>query len=84
MLGDPHITTLDGYKVTFNGWGEYILLQAPEFMLQGRVEQIVINGVKKDATYITELAMRELTNPIVQMKSTNTNELGKINFLLFF
>ena len=25
--GDPHITTLDGYTYTFNGKGEYILLQ---------------------------------------------------------
>ena len=35
--GDPHITTLDGYQYTFNGWGEYILLKVEDqFELQGR------------------------------------------------
>ena len=30
-IGDPHITTLDGRSYTFNGWGEYVLLEyAPE------------------------------------------------------
>lgn len=41
--GDPHITTLDGRTYTFNGWGEYIMLQhlssssQDSFTLQGRM-----------------------------------------------
>ena len=41
--GDPHITTLDGGAYTFNGWGEYVLLQfsppnnGNNFTIQGRM-----------------------------------------------
>ena len=80
LLGDPHFTTLDGYLVTFNGIGEYILLTSNEFMFQGRMEQVTINGERKDASYITVLAAKQL-NPgsgIVRMQATNASELGKI------
>lgn len=40
-LGDPHITTLDGYQYTFNGWGEYVLVNVEnEFVLQGRTSPV--------------------------------------------
>ena len=34
--GDPHITTLDGLKYTFNGLGEYTMINADNgsFVLQ--------------------------------------------------
>ncbi|GFN91253.1 fibrillin-1 [Plakobranchus ocellatus] len=40
-MGDPHITTLDSKRYTFNGKGEYILLQVTsiDFMLQARTDQ---------------------------------------------
>ena len=46
--GDPHITTLDGRTYTFNGWGEYILLEltpaeegnTTQFVLQGRTSPV--------------------------------------------
>ena len=36
--GDPHITTTDGRRYTFNGLGEYVLLRTnvSDFALQGR------------------------------------------------
>uniref|UniRef100_A0A803JTA1 Uncharacterized protein n=2 Tax=Xenopus tropicalis TaxID=8364 RepID=A0A803JTA1_XENTR len=43
MFGDPHISTLDGFSYTFNGLGDFILLNATDtdtsFILQGRTEQ---------------------------------------------
>ena len=38
-FGDPHLVTLDGYKYTFNGKGEFILVETmgEEFILQGRM-----------------------------------------------
>ena len=46
-LGDPHITTIDGRTYTFNGWGEYILLElipeegnTTQFVLQGRTSPV--------------------------------------------
>ena len=41
-FGDPHLVTLDGHKYTFNGKGEFILVETTDegFILQGRmVEQ---------------------------------------------
>ena len=41
--GDPHIFTLDGLKYTFNGRGEFVLLEHVDdiFVLQGRMENII-------------------------------------------
>ncbi|XP_069068700.1 mucin-4-like [Pleurodeles waltl] len=43
MYGDPHITTLDAHSYTFNGLGDYIVLNATgstsSFILQGRTTQ---------------------------------------------
>ncbi|XP_008568936.1 PREDICTED: mucin-4 [Galeopterus variegatus] len=43
MFGDPHITTLDGANYTFNGLGDFLLVQAKDenssFVLQGRTAQ---------------------------------------------
>ena len=41
-IGDPHIITLDGFKYTFNGKGEFILIDYinKRFMLQGRMVEI--------------------------------------------
>ena len=40
-FGDPHIVTLDGLKYTFNGFGEYVLIETEDdsFTLQGRMIQ---------------------------------------------
>ena len=44
MVGDPHLTSLDGANFTFNGWGEYLLLQSSgertQFELQARTEPV--------------------------------------------
>ena len=39
--GDPHLVTLDGFKYTFNGRGEYTLIETTNnlFTLQGRMIQ---------------------------------------------
>lgn len=43
MFGDPHITTLDQVSYTFNGLGDFLLVQAQDgnssFLLQGRTAQ---------------------------------------------
>ena len=44
-FGDPHVFTLDGFEYTFNGLGEYVLLQMPsmDLVVQARTSQAV-NG----------------------------------------
>ena len=39
MFGDPHLVTLDGHRYTFNGHGEFVLIETTDnsFTLQGRM-----------------------------------------------
>lgn len=59
MNGDPHLTTFDGNQYTFNGLGEYLLIDAPHtatnstIVLQGRTA-LVPNST---ATVFSALAM---------------------------
>lgn len=64
--GDPHITTLDGGRYTFNGWGEYILIHLNEsdFMVQCRT-QPVINST---ATQFSGFAFGLQNNSVVQVR----------------
>eukprot|EP00731_Ephydatia_muelleri_P009511 Em0005g97a len=67
--GDPHITTLDGRGYTFNGWGEYTLLQSQdnatglEFTFQGRM--VPLDG--SNATRYTAFAFRDHRTPVVEV-----------------
>ena len=55
--GDPHITTIDGRRYTFNGLGEYVLLRttSSNFELQGRTAL----APNSDATIFSAFALRE-------------------------
>ena len=49
--GDPHFNTLDGRRYTFNGLGEYIMLQynnGDPFVLQTRTGKAFRNGAPVD------------------------------------
>ena len=43
MYGDPHLVTLDGHRYTFNGKGEFTLVETHDnsITVQGRMEQAV-------------------------------------------
>ena len=57
--GDPHINTLDGRMYTFNGLGEYTLVQlGDQFELQARTD--IVPGTT--ATQFTACAMASPTN----------------------
>ncbi len=73
VYGDPHIVTLDGYKYTFNGRGEFFLIQTPDnrFTLQGRMVPAVDNEtVDVEATVFSALAARERYSSMVQFQLT--------------
>jgi len=61
--GDPHISTLDGLKYTFNGHGEFFLIKSDTdaFALQGRAQRAVVDGVESDATVMTSLVAKQFT-----------------------
>ena len=43
MFGDPHFVTFDGFNYTFNGMGEFTMVEESRsgFELQGRTEQAI-------------------------------------------
>ena len=85
--GDPHITTLDEKKYTFNGLGEFTLLQIETenvtFSLQGRTEKaITANGTVTNATIFSAFAANDNTDASVQVE-LSANKSGTILCYLF-
>ena len=70
--GDPHITTLDDRVYTFNGLGEYTLLQLTtasgngDFTLQGRT-QLVVNST---ATQFSAFAFGHPSADTIEVSQT--------------
>lgn len=68
------MVTLDGYQYTFNGRGEFILIETLDqsFILQGRMTQPQSpNGTSAGGTSFVALAMRQGSNPVVQLEVAN-------------
>ena len=72
LFGDPHFITLDGVEYTFNGYGEYTILNAnnAEFLLQGRMQPLPGGqGVKSPATGFTAFAMMQTGSSRIQVSA---------------
>lgn len=71
VLGDPHFVTFDGVKFTFNGKGEYHLVQSSSYQLsvQGRTEPMKSeNGLITNATRLCSVAMREKDSDVIEVR----------------
>ena len=69
IYGDPHVVTLDLHKYTFNGKGEFTLVQTPNnyLTIQGRMEEIKdVNGNNAGATVFTAIAAKQSDSQTVQ------------------
>ena len=72
MVGDPHFVTLDGFRYTFNGHGEFILVQATdgsEFVIQGRMVPPVGNSSEPvKATVFSAIVAKEMNTDTVHFQ----------------
>ena len=78
VYGDPHIVTLDGYKYTFNGLGEFVLIQTSDnsFSLQGRMVQALDSGGDPiSATVFSAIVGKELYSDTVQFQLASNDEV---------
>ncbi|XP_059150286.1 uncharacterized protein LOC131937109 [Physella acuta] len=75
-FGDPHITTLDGFEYTMNGWGEYVMMDVPssKFMFQVRTSRsMTSDGKETNATVFTKLAAKEWENSSLEVELAPNN-----------
>ena len=71
IYGDPHIVTTDGLKYTFNGKGEFILIETMDkgFTLQGRmIEAIDEFGSVAAATVFSAIVGKQNDSDTVQLE----------------
>ena len=76
--GDPHLVTLDGLRYTFNGRGEYTLIETTGdmFTLQGRMT--LANGINDSAvaaTVFSALVAKENGSDTVQFEVDENSTL---------
>ena len=70
FYGDPHIRTLDGFQYTFNGLGEYTLIETTHrnFTLQGRTAKALDDkGKEMDATIFSAFAAKDIDSDSVHI-----------------
>ena len=82
IYGDPHIVTLDGHKYTFNGKGEFILIETDNgtFSLQGRMAEAINSfGQEAGATVFTSLVLKEVDSDTVQVDLTPDGLVALVN-----
>ena len=84
-FGDPHLITLDGYKYTFNGKGEFILVETTGegFTLQGRmVEAQTGNGSNQtvsSGTVFGAFVAKESDSDTVQIELNQEGLVALVN-----
>ena len=70
LWGDPHFMTLDGQNYTFNGLGEYVMVDAKDgfFQLQSRTQLAKGGGT---ATVFSAAVAKERESSTVQVNLIN-------------
>ena len=84
-IGDPHIVTLDLHKYTFNGKGEFILVEAnnESFVLQARmIEANDATGDRVNATVFSACAAKAYDSSTIQFEVL-TNVNGNVTLVTF-
>ena len=79
--GDPHLVTLDGFRYTFNGRGEYTLIETTNnsFTLQGRMIQASsTNGSAVAASVFSAIVGKDNDSDTVQFEIDQNNTLTAI------
>lgn len=80
--GDPHIKTLDDKDYTFNGIGEYTMVDADNgsFIFQART--VLAPGNRSTATVFSAGAAKEYNTSTVEVRALNESK-GNVNLLFY-
>lgn len=75
VFGDPHMITLDGLKYTFNGKGEYTLIETEDdsFTVQARMVPVeTAAGTLSLATVFSAVVIMQVNSDTVQFEISDT------------
>ena len=73
MFGDPHLETLDKYSYTFNGRGEFIVIETlnNRFTLQGRmIPAENIDQTESLGTAFSAVVAKEIISDTLEFRAT--------------
>ena len=66
--GDPHIKTLDGGNYTFNGLGEYVMIDAQNGTFQLQARTAAAQGNSTTATIFSAGAAKEENTSTIEVR----------------
>ena len=69
--GDPHFKTLDGGNYTFNGLGEYVMIDAQDGTFQLQARTSLAQGNSTAATIFTAGVAKEKNTSTVEVRVKN-------------
>ena len=85
LFGDPHLVTLDGFKYTFNGKGEFIVVETIDegFTLQGRMVEAQtgndLNQTIRSGTVFGAFVAKESDSDTVQFEINQQGLVALVN-----
>ena len=90
MWGDPHMKSMDGHTFTFNGLGDYTMVQLQNnpsgFNLQARLSKAVVNGTGEapKATVFSGFCVKDGEGAQVEIYMNVTSKLCSCGVLLLW
>ena len=86
IFGDPHLVTLDGYKFTFNGFGEFILVESLDrsLTIQIRMTEPPTNNASNQTltgsgTVISAIVAKHINSDAVQFELIDDRLVAIVN-----
>ena len=82
LRGDPHLLTLDGHQYTFNGRGEFILIETRDdrFTLQGRMIPAENDGGTESlGTVFSAIVAKQNDSDVIELRRSVTGILTFVN-----
>ena len=86
IFGDPHLVSLDGHRFTFNGFGEFILVESLDesLTIQVRMIEPTINNASNQTlagsgTVITAIVAKHINSDTVQFELVDKRLVAIVN-----
>ena len=84
LIGDPHMLTIDGHQYTFNGRGEFTMVNTlnNSFTIQGRMVPIVTDQGESKGTVLSSIAVKSTNSDIIELRCSTNNYDNNITVIV--